>query len=409
MPRQLHRLSARTIQTESKVGYHADGGGLYLQISKFGTKSWVFRYTFHRKREMGLGSVNDVSLKEARDISSTYRAMVRDGIDPINERKQKRAQSKADSTKLTSFKECAEDYIRHNSAAWSNAKHSNQWKNTLETYAYPVIGSLPVAMVELHHITRILKPIWAEKNETAKRVRGRIEAVLDAAKVNGLREGENPARWKGHLDKILPMPSKVKKVKHHAALPYEQIDTFMQDLRERDSIAASGLEFLILTAARTGEVLKATFDEIDFEKKMWVIPENRMKAGKEHRVPLSNKAMKIIKAMKDMQQSDFIFAGFRGNCGLSNMAFLQLLKRMGYKEITTHGFRSSFRDWAAEQTAYPPDVVEMALAHSVGNETTQAYHRTDLFEKRRRLMNEWSNYCDQVKIKGEVVNIKEVR
>lgn len=394
MPRAIHRLNTVAVQAKKDSGYYADGGGLYLQVSRFGTKSWVFRYTLNKKREMGLGPIQEVSLKQAREAAAQCRALVREGIDPIADRQERKGRSKLEAARLITFKTCAEDYIRTNSAAWSNIKHAAQWASTLETYAYPTLGPLPVSMIETHHIVDVLTPIWPTKNETARRVRGRIEAVLDAAKVKGLRTGENPARWRGHLDKLLPKPSKVAAVTHHASLPYAQMGDLMRALRAKAGIAPMALEFLILTAARTNEVIGATFDELDLNKAVWTIPADRMKAKREHRVPLSGRALEIARTMEGLRQSNYIFPGHRSGKGLSNMAFLQLLKRMDWSHVTVHGFRSTFRDWAAEQTAYPADVVEMALAHSVGTQVQQAYLRTDLFEKRASLMRDWADYLE---------------
>lgn len=329
----------------------ADGGGLYLQVSASGAKSWVFRFALHtQKREMGLGSAIDIPLKKAREMAAEYRALVREGVDPIAYRVEQRAQYQVDASMLVPFKTYAETFIKNNAPSWKNTKHAQQWTNTLKTYAEPVIGTLPVALIETHHILDIIRPIWSSKNETARRVRGRIETILDAAKVEKLREGENPARWKGHLDKILPNPSKIQKVKHHSALPYQEIGQFISALHQQSSVASYGLEFLILTACRTGEVLDARFDEIDLHNKIWTIPADRMKGGKEHRVPLSDRAIEIIDHMQSLRDNDYLFPGQRGK-GLSNMVFLQLLKRMGHTDITAHGFRSTFRDWTAEQTS----------------------------------------------------------
>ncbi len=395
--RSIHRLNSLAVNSTVKPGYYGDGGGLYLQISQFGTKSWVFRFTLNKKREMGLGPVQDIPLKKAREIAQECRLLVREGIDPIAYRKEKRAQAQNKSAAFMTFKECAEKYIRTNQAGWSNPKHAKQWTSTLETYAYPVIGPLPVSAIETLHIMEILEPIWSEKTETAKRVRGRVESVLDAARVAKLRNGENPARWKGHLDKLLPASFKVAKVVHHPSLPYTEIGNFITELRAQDGIAPLALELLILTAARTNEVINATFNEFDLDKNVWIIPAARMKAKREHRVPLSPRAIEIVKAMKEVSQNDHVFPGQRGK-GLSNMAFLQLLKRMNRTEITIHGFRSTFRDWAAEQTAYPSDVVEMALSHSVGNQVQKAYFRSDLFEKRAALMRDWDEYLRAQKV-----------
>lgn len=343
---------------------------------------------------MGLGPYPDVTLQAARDKAAECRAMVREGVDPIENRKLTRARTIADQGKFVTFKDAAGQYIKANEAGWSNHKHGQQWRNTLATYAYPTIGSLPVNVIETTHVQKILTPIWTEKLETAKRVRARIEAVLDAVKVQGLRDGENPARWKGHLDKILPKPSKVRTVKHHAALPYSEIGAFIVILHERVAVAAKALEFAILTAARTGEVIGATWAEMDLQARVWTIPADRMKAGKAHRVPLSDRSMVILQQLHEARIDESVFPGQRSG-GMSNMAMLSLLHRMGRRDLTVHGFRSSFRDWAAETTAHPRDVVEMALAHSLESKTEAAYRRGDLFEKRRTLMNDWAGYCDR--------------
>lgn len=397
MAKQVHRLTAVTVKSADKPGYYADGEGLYLQVTKAGNKSWVFRYSFEgQKREMGLGPFPSITLKDAREQLAHHRTVLKKkGKDPIDERKRERALSREASKGLKTFKECAEDYIRQKRGEWSNAKHEKQWSSTFSTYVYKIFGHLPVSMIKTKHVLDALEPIWESKTETATRVRQRIEAVLDAAKAKGLRTGENPASWKGHLDTILAKPTKLKKVRHHPALPYQEVGEFMRELCERENVAAKGLAFLILTAARTGEVIGATFDEIDIENGVWTIPADRMKARKEHRVPLSQQALEIVKAMKDCKKdksNKFVFPGLRGG-GLSNMALLQQLKHMKRNELTAHGFRSTFRDWAAEQTAYPSDVVEMALAHAIANKTEAAYRRGDLFDKRRRLMNDWADYC----------------
>jgi integrase len=402
MARARNRLTERKIASLKKTGRYADGGGLYLQISRWETKAWLFKFTLNcRSREMGLGPYPDVSLKEARESARECRAMVRAGVDPIEARKAERAKALADTAKAMTFKECAEDFIRRNAAAWSNVKHGRQWRSTLAAYAYPTIGLLPVSAIETSHVMKILTPIWHEKSETAKRVRGRIESVLDAAAVQGLRSGENPARWRGHLDKLLPKPSKVRAVRHHAALGYAEVGAFMANLQTREGSAARALEFAILTAARTGEVIGAKWDEIDQRSGIWTIPPDRMKGRCEHRVPLSEPALAVLKDMHRLRVNDFIFPGQRG--GLSNMAMLQLLKRMGRNDLTIHGFRSSFRDWCAEATGHPHEVVEMALAHAVGNKVEAAYRRGDLFEKRRRLMDDWGEYCGIVEPERGVV------
>ena len=396
MARSINRLSARRVSTEQQQGMHADGGGLYLQVSRFDTKSWVFRFTLDKQtRDMGLGPTHTISLSEARAQAEQCRKLLRDGIDPIEQRKLVRGQVRAQAVKIMTFKECAEKYISAHSAAWKSVKHTNQWTNTLTAYAYPVFGDLPVQAVDTGLIMQAVEPIWLTKTETASRVRGRIEAILDWASVRKYREGENPARWKGHLDKLLPARSKVQKVKHHKALPYPDAGLFMKELREQDGVSARGLEFLILTAARTSEVQKATWQEFNFDDGVWTIPAERMKGAKAHRVPLSSTTLNVLADMKKIAQNDFVFPGMRNNSPLSNMAFLQLLKRMGRADLTAHGFRSTFRDWAAERTNFPADVAEMALAHSVSNKVEAAYRRGDLFEKRRKLMEDWAAFVDE--------------
>lgn len=410
MPRQIHRLDAMKVKHLKARGLHADGGGLYLQVSKFDTKSWIFRFTLNGKsRQMGLGALHTVSLSEARQKAESCRKLVWEGTDPIERRKALRARRGLEAAKTMTFNECALGFLRSHGAAWSNIKHSTQWKNTLSTYACPVFGNLPVQDIDTGLVLKALEPIWTSKTETASRVRGRIESILDWAKARGYREGENPARWRGHLDKLLPARSKVQKVRHHAALPYPEIGPFMAKLRTHDAVSARGLEFLILTAARTGEVIGAKWDEIDFGQKIWTIPEGRMKAGKEHRVPLSECALKILDGMKATKVSDFVFPGGKKNRPLSNMAFLQLMKRMERNDLTAHGFRSTFRDWAAERTNYPGEVAEMALAHTVSDKVEAAYRRGDLFDKRKRLMDEWASYCQKAPTYagGKVTAIRE--
>ncbi len=408
MAQSIKRLSPRRVATETERGFHADGGGLYLQVSKFDTKSWVFRFTLNkRSREMGLGPLHTVSLADAREEALKCRKLVREGIDPIEQRKSIRGQALAEAVKVMTFKACADKYISAHSAGWKNVKHATQWTNTLNTYAYPIFGDLPVQAVDTGLVMKVLEPIWSTKTETAGRVRGRIENILDWATVRKYREGENPARWKGHLDTLLPARSKVQKVKHHAALPYDEIGTFIKELRKQKGISARGLEFLILTVARTGEAIKATWDEFDFEKALWVIPADRMKADKEHRVPLSSAALDVLAGLKVNAVNDYVFPGMKRTTSLSNMAFLQLLKRMDHHDLTVHGFRSTFRDWAAERTGYSNEVAEMALAHAVGDKVEAAYRRGDLLKKRVRIMEDWATFCSTVQDGGgEVVPIR---
>ncbi|MBT3786780.1 MAG: tyrosine-type recombinase/integrase [Alphaproteobacteria bacterium] len=396
MARSINRLSARAVSTLAKQGLHADGGGLYLQVSRFDTKSWIFRFTLNKKtRDMGLGPLHTISLAEAREEALQCRKMVRDGIDPIGVRRELLAKRLNQASSFITFRQCAEAYISSHSAAWKNVKHSTQWHNTLNTYVYPVFGDLSVQSIDVGLVLKVLEPIWQTKTETASRVRGRIESVLDWAATRKYRKGENPARWKGHLDKLLPQKSKIQKVKHHEALPYADINPFLVRLRLQNGISAFGLEFLILTATRTSEVMKASWSEIDLDAKVWTIPADRMKSGKEHRVPLSLRAIELLGEVGKFQTGEFVFPGQKPKSSLSNMAFLQLLKRMG-ERVTAHGFRSTFRDWAAEQTMHSREVVEMALAHAIGNKVEEAYRRGDLFEKRKRLMVDWAVYCDQV-------------
>jgi integrase len=409
--RTLHRLSPRRIATERKRGRYADGGGLYLQVSEQGTKSWLFRFAQGGKaRQMGLGAVHTISLPEAREAALMCRKQLHEGIDPIEARNRGRASQRLQDASAKTFKDCAEAYIKSHKPGWRNAKHAAQWTSTLETYAFPVIGSLPVQAVDTPLVLKVLEPIWQVKTETASRVRGRIEAILDWATVGNYRNGENPARWKGHLAIMLPAKSTVNKVKHHAALPYDEIGAFMEQLAERDSVSARGLEFQILTAARTGEVMGTTWAEIDLDKAVWTISPDRMKTENEHRVPLSEKAVVILREMQDAAVSEFVFPGAQANKPLSNMAFLQLLKRMGRGDLTAHGFRSTFRDWAAERTVFPREVAEMALAHTIGDKVEAAYRRGDLFAKRRKMMDAWADYCGTVHEAGvdKVVPIKGV-
>ncbi|MBZ9673443.1 tyrosine-type recombinase/integrase [Mesorhizobium sp. ES1-3] len=404
MARTINKLGL--ISKINEPGMYADGGGLYLQVAKRTsktaadgevTKSWIFRFMLAGKaRYMGLGDVNTFSLKEARERARDARQKVSDGIDPIEVRKEKKATLRADDAKRVSFKQASERYIAAQQAGWKNDKHGSQWKNTLETYAWPVIGDLDVAKVEDGHISQILDPIWTTKNETATRVRGRIESVLDWARVRGFRpqHSENPARWRGHLDKTLPKPSKVKKVQHHAAMPYGQVRAFMGRLRAMSSISAKALEFTILTAVRTGEAIGATDSEFDFQNKLWTIPAARMKSGKLHRVPLSDRAIEILKSTPREANSAYIFPGARKGKSLSNMAMLEFLQGMeGMEDLTVHGFRSTFRDWVAELSNFPREIAEAALAHALKDKTEEAYQRGDLLEKRRRLMTAWAKYC----------------
>jgi integrase len=394
--RKDNRLTSRMVEQAKVPGYYGDGGGLVLRIAEGGNKVWLFRYkTQGRVREMGLGPIRDVSLAEAREAAREARRLRRAGVDPIDAKHQRKAAAKLNTARMITFSQCAAAYIENHRTAWRNAKHAAQWEATLRTYAYPVFGSLPVAAVDTALAVRVLDPIWSKKPETASRLRGRLEAVLDFATVRGYRVGENPARWKGHLKEALPALNKIRKVQHHAALPYGEIGAFLADLRMREGGAAAALEFLILTATRTGEVIGARWSEIDMMKGVWIIPAERMKAGIEHRVPLSEQAIGVLRRAAVNKVNDVVFCGQKPGRALSNMALLMMLRRMGRGAITAHGFRSTFRDWAAERTAVAGEVAEAALAHVVANKTEAAYRRSDLFEKRRVLMQQWGSYCSQ--------------
>jgi integrase len=406
MARKLNRLTAVEVRANDKKGMYHDGGGLYLQVSSSGTKSWIFRFTLDgRAREMGLGPLHAIPLADARKRAAECRRIRLDGIDPIEARSEHRSWKKLEAARGMTSDACAAAYLDAHNDGWRNAKHREQWRNTLSSYAGPVFGSLPVQAVDLTLVMKALEPIWRVKPETASRLRGRIEAVLDWATVRGYRKGENPARWRGHLDKLLPARAKIQKIVHHPALPYSEIADFMVSLRSQEGIAARALEFLILTAARTGEIIGAQWDEVDLKDKIWVIPEARMKAGREHRVPLSGPALAILKKMNEIRESDFVFPGGRKGKPLSNMAMLAVLKRMGRNNLTSHGFRSTFRDWAAERTNFPREVVEMALAHTIENKVEAAYRRGDLFQKRRQLMEAWARYFGTTRAQAEIVQI----
>ena len=402
MPRKLHNALTPLEVKNAKAGRHADGGGLHLLVKENGARSWVYRYMLKGKvRDMGLGAAagpEAISLSAARDKADALRMKVKGGVDPLAERHNEAANALAAAQAAQiagiTFKAVAEDYIAANQDGWRNAKHRQQWQNTLDTYVFPIIGDLPVAKVGTAHVLQILEPIWKSKAETASRVRGRVETVLDAAKARGYRAGENPARWRGHIAQILPARARLTRG-HHKALAYEKTPEFVAALREREATAALALEFTVLTAARTGEVIGATWSEVDLDKAVWTIPAKRMKAGKEHRIPLSPRAMAILKDVQPLNMTGRdgspLFPTSKGGV-LSSMAMSMLLRRMKI-DVTVHGFRSAFRDWSAECTSYAHEVCEMALAHVIGNKAEAAYRRGDLFEKRRRLMADWATYC----------------
>jgi len=406
--RTLYRLSAKEVSNLTKRGYYADGGGLYFRVSEFETRLWAFRYTRGGKtREMGLGAYPDVTLKAARERAEKARELLRDDIDPIDRRKAARSAMLAAREAALTFEQCAAAFIAVKEHEWKNAKHGDQWRNTLTAYAYPVIGSLLVHHVDQTHILKILEPIWTTKTETASRLRGRLENVLDYATARGYRKGDNPARWRGHLDKLLATPAKVAKVAHHAALSYTEAGSFMADLRQQAGMGARALEFAIVTAARSGEVRGATWAEVDIDQAVWNIPAGRMKAGREHRIPLSDAALELLQHLPRTDGSELLFPNTKG-AALSDMTLTAVLRRMG-RQITAHGFRSTFRDWAGETTAYPREVIEHALAHQLKDKAEAAYARGTLFDKRRRLMADWAKFCATVANVASVTPINSAR
>lgn len=404
----IHRLTNLQIRKTTKIGRVADGGGLYLQVSKWGSKSWIFRFSLHGKnRHMGLGSLNDLSLAEAREWAAKNRGLLKRGIDPIDQRDQRRCDHLKQNAPNLNFRECAEAFIAAHESQWKNHTHRQQWRRTLELYAYPSLGETEIDKVTVSQVLSVLEPIWSEKTETASRLRGRIETVLNWAAARGYREGDNPARWRGHLDKILPKRSKASRVVHHASLPYQEISSFIEALRHSDDQPAKALEFLILTAARTSEVLNATWGEIDLSKRMWVVPAIRMKNGRQHRVPLSEPALQLLGGLPANRSSQFIFESAVTGRQLSNMSMLQWVKRSPFSGITVHGFRSTFRDWVAEQTDYPREVAEYALAHSLSDRTEAAYQRSDLFVRRVNLMEDWARHCVESRlITSKIANLR---
>jgi integrase len=410
LARQEKRLSALAVTKVTKPGMYADGLGLYLRVGPTGAKSWVFRYRVgNGRRDMGLGPLHTVTLADARVKAAECRRQRLDNSDPLQVREAALLAARLEDAKAMTFQNCAEAYILAHASGWRNAKHADQWRNTLSSYAYPVFVDFPVQAVDTALIMKVLEPIWATKTETASRLRGRIECVLDWATVREFRRGENPARWRGHLENLLPKRQKVQKVEHHSALPYGEIGAFMSILRAQDGAAARAFEFLILTATRTSETIGATWGEVDFSAKVWTIPASRIKAGKEHRVPLSPAVLSILETMKNEGSTNHVFPGGRGRAGLSNMAMLKLLERMGRSDLTVHGFRSTFRDWVSERTNFPREVAEMALAHAISDKVEAAYRRGDLFEKRRKLMEIWSTYCGTSQPKPEASqNIKVI-
>lgn len=397
MPRVAKELGALAVSRLSKPGTHAVGrvAGLALQITPNGARSWILRVTVGaRRREIGLGAYPGVSLKEAQEKAQTTRDAIAGGVDPVMQRREAASRLRAEQALEVTFEEAAKRYIKAKSPEWSNPKHARQWANTLAEYANPHIGKLHVRHVTRAHIVDVLEPIWTTKTETASRVRGRIEQVLDWARVNGLREdGVNPAAWRGNLDKVLSSPKKTKRVRNHPALPMEAMSTFMGDLRAIEGVSARCLEFTILTAARSGETRFARWAEIDLEKAIWSVPAERMKAKKEHRVPLSPAALALLESLPRSENTDLLFPAPRSNSALSDMAMLSVMRKRNL-EATPHGFRSTFRDWASEHTNYPRELAEVALAHLKGDATEAAYWRGDVLEKRRQMMADWAEFIE---------------
>lgn len=440
MAKVTNKLTPQKIKALKEPGYYLDGAGLYLQVSKTGSKSWVYQYTSNgKRREMGLGSLLALPPDAARGLADEARSVLASGADPIEKRKVDTAASVLAANSVRTFADCAADYIAAHKDGWKNAKHIDQWINTLRTYAEPLIGKLSVADVSTEHVVRVLQKnaFWTTKNETANRLRNRIENVLDWAKTMGYRTGENPARWRGHLENLLPAPNKVQKPAHHAALPVDDLPYFMADLRKQTSTSAKALNFALMTAARTIEVVAAQWQEIDLDKAVWKVPAERMKAKKEHCVPLSRQAVKLLESIKpeNVQGTDYVFSARKGK-SLSTAAMENTLDRMGYTapvqdgrqaikpmpaltypdgkqkpHITVHGTcRSTFRDWVAEKTEYPRDLAEMALAHTISDKTEAAYRRGNMLERRRAMMQDWANWLDRnAGTTGNVTSIKTKR
>lgn len=392
MPKVAKELSIRAVTAIREDGRHAVGGvaGLHLRVSS-GHRGWVLRIKVgDARRDIGLGAYPTVGLAEARDKAREMQKMAKAGTDPLHSRREQRSAALALQIGEKSFDWCVDEFIKAKAEEWRNPKHRQQWENTLRTYASPHLGKLVVRDVDLQHVLACLEPIWKTKNETASRLRGRIESVLDWATVRRYRTGDNPARWKGHLDKVLLAPSKIQKVEHHAAVPIDQMQDFMRMIKLRGGFAARALEFLILTAARSGEVRGATWSEVDLDSAVWTIPTTRMKAKREHRVPLSTPAVALLTALPRLQGCDWLFPGNKAQ-PLSDMTLTAAMRRMDVDAVP-HGFRSTFRDWAGDRTHYPRDLAETALAHSLGNKTEEAYRRGDALEKRRLMMEDWATF-----------------
>ena len=409
-------LSARQVDTETRAGKHADGPhtGLYLQVTSSQeqfTRSWIFRYTSPttlKRRELGLGSTRTRKLADARALSAELRLKILNGADPKDERDKERASAITQRANQTTFDEAVIQCMAAKSLEWKNIKHGQQWKNTLATYASPLLGKMPVDQITTELVHRVLQPIWIKKTETATRVRQRIEVVLDWCKARGYCNGDNPARLKGALGELLPRSQKIKKVEHHPAIPYPQINEFVVALRREGGSAPLALEFMLLTAARTGEVVAAKWNEVDFDSLVWTVPAERMKSGKEHRGPLSKRAVEILQTMLAAKQNEYIFPGHSvaKNSHMSTGTCRIVMKRMdNFSQYTPHGLRSTFRDWAAETTSFANETLELALAHTIANKAEAAYRRQDQLEKRAKLMQQWETYVTKQRVRDVVVPI----
>jgi len=414
MPKKAAELGALQVSRLTKPGTHAVGGvaGLKLKVNDAGARSWVLRATVAGKiRDMGLGGYPDVTLAQARERARGARDQIFGGVDPIRARKEARSAVAAASARARTFDQCVQAYLKAKSSEWKNAKHRAQWSSTLDLYASPVLGKMLVTDIDLSHALTVLEPVWTTKTETASRLRGRIETVLDWATVRKYRTGENPARWRGHLDQLLARPRKIKKVKHHPAVQIDQAGAFMADLRRIEGMSARALEFAVLTAARSGEVRGARWGELNLAERLWIVPAERMKAKREHRVPLSKQAVSLLQGLERIDGTDLVFPGRKHDTMLSDMSLTATMRRMGYKDrqervCVPHGCRSTFRDWAAERTSYPGDMAEIALAHKIDSETEAAYRRGDMLAKRGRMMQAWADFCGTIPKAGNVVPIK---
>jgi integrase len=402
MARALNRLTSLKVARAKKPGMYADGGSLYLRIAPGGSRQWIFRYVQHgRLRDMSLGPAHTLTLAEARERATDARKLRLDGIDPIEHRRARKAALRAADARTRTFRECCTDYLRTNDASWTSARHRAQWRATL-AQLYPVLGNLPVQAIDTPLVLRAIKPIWEKTPVTASRLRGRLEAVLGWATVHQYRFGDNPAKWDGLLEHALPAPGKVE---HHSALPYAGIPEFMAKVRADASITARALEFIVLTAARSGEAVEARWDEIDLDARLWIVPASRMKAGREHRVPLSDAPLAVLEAMRTIKQSAYVFPGANAGQPVRGGTVWWLANQLA--GVSVHGLRSSFRDWASERTNFQREVCEMALAHAISSAVEKAYRRGDLFEKRRKLMDAWAEFCAKPGA-GKVVSIGRV-